>query len=461
MTSSDPLERLDRAFAAFMRYYLVHLNPILHQTEYQGRSYSEFEIYVVMALSACGPLRPTGLSRGLRIEKGSLTSVLRRLRGLGLIVRRDAVEDERSYQVELTKEGEAFVDHLAEQRRQGFRALFDSMDRDELEIAVCGLDVMTAHLRTREEEIMPWAKTTPPRTTNWRSTASPEDLQEYDAFGPWIYQVHSEEDMPRRFRPYYEANKEARFLFKIPRDIERAKALPGWDLYTAMLAIHDDHVVMMRLDRDMVVLQDVAMTDIVAVNTFANLLAGAWSLLLRDGSRIDLSHNTVSANMMAQVTDFIRSRWTTGGSETTRPNFEPVSVLEEHFFRYTLAMLRRSSAAPVTPIHFEPKDRWCRNDNGRLSLSTGLMLIDTPDEFVIVNRGRPTRTWYLANYASNTTIVPYRRIASFSVKSPPEDQKMRAYELLLSADAQVIDQFCFTYPEGAVKALAARGIPQL
>ena len=44
-------DRLDASLVAFMRYFLVHINPILHRTTYRGRAYSEYEIIVVMAVS--------------------------------------------------------------------------------------------------------------------------------------------------------------------------------------------------------------------------------------------------------------------------------------------------------------------------------------------------------------------------------------------------------------------------
>ena len=150
MTPS-PAERLDAAFSGFMRYFLVFVNPVIHRTEYRGRSYSELEIIVCMALSVVGPTRPGGLSRGLRIEKGSLTSVIRRLRELGLIERTDVVGDDRGYRVSLTGAGNQFIQHLTEQRRQGFEALFATMDPADAEAAARGIDLLTTHLKDRDE----------------------------------------------------------------------------------------------------------------------------------------------------------------------------------------------------------------------------------------------------------------------------------------------------------------------
>lgn len=34
---------------------------------------------------------------------------------------------------------------------------------------------------------------------HWRAAADPDDLREYDAFGPWIGEVKHRTDLPRRF----------------------------------------------------------------------------------------------------------------------------------------------------------------------------------------------------------------------------------------------------------------------
>jgi DNA-binding MarR family transcriptional regulator len=138
--------------SGFMRYFLVHLNPILHRSEYRGRSFSELEIIVCMALSLTGSLRPGGLSRSLRIEKGTLTSVIRRLRELGLIERAPIAGDERGYLVSLTGAGRDFIGHLDTQRREGFGELFAAMDSEDADAAARGIDLLTTYLKEWEHD---------------------------------------------------------------------------------------------------------------------------------------------------------------------------------------------------------------------------------------------------------------------------------------------------------------------
>ncbi|UIJ83231.1 MarR family transcriptional regulator [Rhizobium leguminosarum] len=142
---------LDRSISGFMRYFLVYINPILHRTEFEGRSYSDYEIVVCMALNFDGSMRPIDLSRGLSLNKGSLTSVLRRLRELDLIRRLDIPGDERSYRVALTAKGDRFVRHLEEQRRRMFRQLFDDMTPEHIAATARGFNLVSAYLNGVEE----------------------------------------------------------------------------------------------------------------------------------------------------------------------------------------------------------------------------------------------------------------------------------------------------------------------
>lgn len=145
-------DRLNDALTDCVRYFLVYVNPVMHRTEFQGRSYSESECILCLALSVIGPMRPSGLNRALRIEKGTLTSVIRRLCELGLIERTAVVGDQRGYQVSLTETGQGLIRHLTEQRRSGFRELFAAIPATDADAVARGINLLTTHFRDWEEE---------------------------------------------------------------------------------------------------------------------------------------------------------------------------------------------------------------------------------------------------------------------------------------------------------------------
>ncbi|MCC6494813.1 MAG: hypothetical protein IT193_00990 [Propionibacteriaceae bacterium] len=304
-----------------------------------------------------------------------------------------------------------------------------------------------------------WASRKVTPAVDWRRAADPDDLKEYDAFGPWIDQVRSELAMPRIFQPWYPEFTDAEFLLKIPRDIDRSAARPGMDLYAAVLAVHKQGVCLLRNEDGHVTRQDAAWTQVVACGTYTNLLLARWSLLLSDGSAIHVRHNSVGTPTMAKVTQFVRARTVNGSEPLSQPALPPVPVPQD-YFGSKLANLEWTFPAPVVPIHVEPRNRLCRDRRNRRRLSTGVMVVDTPRELVLVSCGEPVRPLFMPNYATNVVIVPYGGLTSFDVVPPADGRPHTFSSLVLRSGRQELVQPCLDHPWAAVTALAARGVPQ-
>ena len=141
-STDDLADRFDR----FMRPFLVRINPILHSTVWQGKRYAENPIIVMMAVRLASPLSPSELSRAVGMQKGSLTTIIRSLCLSGLIERRDTPGDERSYRLLITAAGREFAEHMAAQRRAGFRELFADLPQAQARQIVSALDTLIDHL---------------------------------------------------------------------------------------------------------------------------------------------------------------------------------------------------------------------------------------------------------------------------------------------------------------------------
>lgn len=63
---------------------------------------------------------------------------------------------------------------------------------------------------------------------------------EFDEFGPWILQVHTEAEIPRLFRELSIDLAASRLVLKVPRDITRRDANPEMDLYDHLLVVGPD-----------------------------------------------------------------------------------------------------------------------------------------------------------------------------------------------------------------------------
>jgi hypothetical protein len=300
------------------------------------------------------------------------------------------------------------------------------------------------------------------RTTSevdWRLAADPADLREYDAFGPWIEPVGSAADVPRRFLPHYPEHAGARFLLKIPRDEDRTALRPGMDLYRAVLAVHNDSVSLLQLREGVVESVETGWEQVVATRYSVQQLLARWTLLLDDGTTIDLDHNSAAAGRLRPAVDYVHDQVAASAVPGWRTPL-PLVTVGEDFFAGRLNQLRRRLKPPVVPIHLERGNRLCRDEHNAPRLSNGLLLVDTPGELVIVARGEPARARFFPADGSDVTWIPYERLTSFTVVPPPRRGGPSFHVLELRGGRQVIRQWCLDRPDAAVKALKDRGVPQ-
>ncbi len=291
--------------------------------------------------------------------------------------------------------------------------------------------------------------------SDWRADAAPDDLREYDAFGPWIDPVRTEIGMPRAFRHWYPELADSAFLLKIPRDVDRASARPGQDLFAAVLAVGERGVCQLRLAGGTVTREDATWEQVVACGTYTNLLLARWSLLLSNGSALHVPHNSVGSDLMAKVTAYVRSHIAAPSQRSGQPELAAVGVPQD-YSASKLAELKRTFRAPVVAIHVEQKNRLCRSGRFGRRLSTGLMVVDTPDELVLVSGGEPTRSIFAANYATHVLVVPYRGLDSFALTPGSAGPDFRCLEL--RAGCQVIEQHCLDHPAAVIAALNGREV---
>lgn len=288
------------------------------------------------------------------------------------------------------------------------------------------------------------------RVVSWREAVDPDDLREYDAFGPWIYPVRSAVELPRRFRRFAAELTAAELVLKIPRDFDRAQVQPGDDLYHSVLAVFADRVSVLHgrvpgtADVERL---DASYGDIVGLAATANLLQGQWTLLLRSGRRLVVNHSATGSDVMEQVSALIRTRL----SSTPRPLPAAAAVRpSDHLFAGRLPALERQFGAAVA-LHVDPRNAPCRNGFGWPRLSTGTMIVFTPSELIIVNRGEASRPVFMTNYAVGTVELPYSRLESFAVR-PPE-RWSSFHQLVLRAGMLEYVQPCLNPPDAVVAHL--------
>lgn len=161
--------------------------------------------------------------------------------------------------------------------------------------------------------------------------ANPQRTPEFDAFGPWILEVGTQEEVPPLFREDVDVSSAVRVL-KVPRSIERRDANPSMDLYDRVLVIRADGFRL--LTRNLRGTRGFGETtikwdDIVALALSTELLRGTLELHLRHGQMCEIPFNAISVDLMSDLVATIRDAWnpsvrqappceTSQGSDTLR-----------------------------------------------------------------------------------------------------------------------------------------------
>ena len=294
-----------------------------------------------------------------------------------------------------------------------------------------------------------------------RATSDPEDLKEYDAFGPWMLPIRCEQDMPRRFRSAYDLVKNADFLVKIPRGIDRREAFPGCDLYESVFACDLAGFTMMGAndDDDGFSLREVAWDEVAAVRVCNNLLKLDFVLLMREGDELAIPCRAVSSDIVTRVAAFARQ-------QVMQPDdlfFGSVNegeVFDDFFFNVVLADERRGGQF-MMPIHFEEPGRPCRSAQNRRRITTGTMILISGGELVVVDRDSPMRRRFLAHYAYRKTYISLAKVKAFRLLPTPDGIPGHHMLLQLVLDQLRISIPCFKPPERVTELLRRRGIPQV
>jgi hypothetical protein len=145
---------------------------------------------------------------------------------------------------------------------------------------------------------------------------------EYDAFGPWIYEVHSQEEIPRLFRGHPIDLDASLLTIKVPREIERREASPSMDLYDIVLSLGPDAVTVLTRRGREVDTRTVAYGDIEGITELVDLLRGRLTLHAEDGPVV-VPFNASSTEIISHVVQLVRGRYTSAAPVESSADNQP------------------------------------------------------------------------------------------------------------------------------------------
>ncbi|GLW33772.1 hypothetical protein [Actinoplanes regularis] len=133
--------------------------------------------------------------------------------------------------------------------------------------------------------------------------------KEFDAFGPWIDEVHTVEDLPRLYRHAGIDPTAYRLVLKVPRDIERRNANPDMHLYDYLIALDEETLTVMRRLDDTFGTVRLPLDRVAAIQDSVRLLSGRLTVHAVDGSETTVTYNGSAAAPIRNLIRLLRRRY--------------------------------------------------------------------------------------------------------------------------------------------------------
>jgi len=249
-------------------------------------------------------------------------------------------------------------------------------------------------------------------------------VSEYDAFGPWVYEVNEDHPMPPLFAPYYKEDNNCLMVIKIPRNIDRSNARPDMDLYDYVIGLYKDYIyILKRVGRD-VEESKAFYGDIEGIEDYNRLLKGKLTIYLNN-NKIVIPYNTVSSGIILKLIGIIRDRYTERSFDIKREFYPDGDLDVEVLYRNMLKNIKSTNpdlqicavqrSIPLTFAKgniFETAGHFL----SRPELLNSLHLTNNK-ELIIFTRGKSFIKKGVANYAISTIYIPIEKLGSITVES--------------------------------------------
>lgn len=265
-------------------------------------------------------------------------------------------------------------------------------------------------------------------------------VSEYDAFGPWIYEISDRYPVPRLFAPFCQTDEPALLQLKIPREIERRRATPDMDLYDFLLSAYPSRFSILERQADGVHRTEIPYSEIQAIQISREFLKGVLTLYLRSGA-VTVPFNTVSMDIMLRLVGLFRERYAAGRSESAvQPPDNLPGELSDILFVNLLRDLRQQGETltggawqPTVPLLYcggsVLEKLRCQI---KKPLLQGALHLATPSELLIIEHEKQTRRDSNRSYGYNYTYVPWSSLKSVEIRPDTDYQGMNSLTLGLT-----------------------------
>ena len=129
---------------------------------------------------------------------------------------------------------------------------------------------------------------------------------EFDAFGPWIDEVRTVDDLPRLYRDAGIEPAAHRLVLKVPRNIDRRDADPFMHLYDYLLAVDAETFTVLARRDDTYDTWRVPLDRVAAIRDTVRLLDGRLTVLTVDGGELTVAYNGSASGPIRELVRVLR-----------------------------------------------------------------------------------------------------------------------------------------------------------
>lgn len=129
--------------------------------------------------------------------------------------------------------------------------------------------------------------------------------KEYAAFGPWVYEINEEHEIPPVFKKHFKQENDHDILFKIPINMERRNLKPGMHMYDYVIGTYSDYVFIMQRNGNDVISKKVYYSEIAAIENSIDILRGNLVIYL-NSELYCIVYNAVSKDIIDKLVEVVR-----------------------------------------------------------------------------------------------------------------------------------------------------------
>lgn len=269
--------------------------------------------------------------------------------------------------------------------------------------------------------------------------------KEYTAFGPWIYEIDEEHQIPPVFKKHFNQENDHTILFKIPVNMERRSLRPGMHMYDYVIGAYSDYVFIMQRNGDDVISKKIHYSEITAIENSIDILRGTFVIYL-NSELYCITYNAVSKDILDKFAEIVRTNMEETEVDISDYNKSPSDFNPSIGFNNIYALLLEN-IENIRFVAYQHKKRIKYKTIKILDRVTGFillpeltewMMLATPKDIIIVSCGKSINFRDFPVHKRSCLHLPIKSITSISVDYDESYKDVLQYEIVSGNNSFII-----------------------